>query len=96
MTKLNRHQTYAIEMIKEAFLDGFLGYENTLQDYPKDSEEYKMAYEVLHMGHEKLVEMIYRLVQVYAKNNAIERHINFAGKDFIKERISKRLEKYGY
>ena len=96
MKKLNRHQQYVMELINEAFLDGFLGYENTLNDFPKDSEEYKRAYEVINATRDEKIKMIYNLVVYYTNCNEHDKHIRFAGTDWIKERISKRLEKYGY
>lgn len=96
MTKLNGHQSYALGLINEAFLDSFLGYENTLQDAPKDSEDYKRACEVLNAPREVKIERLYRMVAYYTNKSEHDRHIRFAGADWIKERISKKLEKYGY
>ena len=47
------------------------------------------------MGHDNLVNELYD----YVMANAIKgtaKHLRFAGANFIKERISKRLTKWGY
>lgn len=82
------------------------GLENTLQDNPEESEEYKHAQSILN-DHQALVDMIYdeATSKIYGDgfccfNPSTVRHelrdINFCGKEFIMERIEKRLTKEGY
>lgn len=91
--KLNSHEKQVARLIANATSEIIGGFENTLLDYPEDSEEYKGAKAVLN--HDTLFEMIYRYVMEESRSNYAS-HIRFAGKKFIEERIEKRLAKEGY
>ncbi len=94
-SEMNAHQREAFDFIISSMSDYIGGYENTLQDCKKDSEDYKEAYEFLHQGHEALRDLIYDEVMSLS-DKGMAKHLRFAGKEFILERISKRLEKWGY
>ena len=90
----NSHEKLAIMLIKESMSSFIGGYENSLLDNDEDSEEYKSAYEFLHSGHENLVDTIYW--DVMHCQRGYEKHLRFSGETFIRDQISKRLEKWGY
>lgn len=75
---------------------GFIvgGLENTLMDYEPDTEEYKEA-EATLKDHSVLTDMVYTEV-MWDTEKSILKHIKFCGKDFIMERIDKRLKKLGH
>lgn len=79
------------------------GLENTCLDNPKDSEEYRNAYDLLH-DHKRLVDMLYReaTTAVYFEDGCcfntavvkrVLRDINFLGKEWIMERCERRITK---
>ena len=80
-------------IIKRSVSEWIGGYENTLQDYMPEDEEYKYAKEILN--HDTLFENIYQELIEYTKNNR-DSHIRFAGKEFMEERIEHWLKKSGY
>lgn len=95
LSEMNEHQKIATKFIAEAMSDLIGGFENQLEDAEDGSEEKKEAEAFLNMGHEALVDRIYfEVMQSADKGTA--KHARFAGTEFIKERISKRLEKWGY
>lgn len=81
------------------------GWENTMQDNDKDSEEYKGAQEWLS-DHDRLAEYIYSEVISTVYGDGVMswggsearylRDIRFCGKAWILERIEARLRKMGY
>lgn len=78
------------------------GWENTLEDYPEESDEYKSAQNAL-ADHDGLVAAIYQEainnVHDYALGFAPAsalKDIRFCGKEFIMERVEKRVAKMGY
>lgn len=81
------------------------GLENTLLDYPEDSDEYKSAYELLH-DHDRLVDTLYQMATsaVYGEGFCgfgteyqLEiLDIRFCGKEWLMERCEKRITKEGY
>lgn len=91
--EMNSHEAQVAKLISRATSEIIGGYENTLLDYPEDSEEYKEAKEIL--THDTLFGMIYDYVMEESRSNYAS-HIRFAGKQFIEERIEKRLQKEGY
>lgn len=91
--EMNSHEKQVAKLISLATSEIIGGYENTLLDYPEDSEEYKEAKEILN--HDTLFGMIYDYVMEESRRNYAS-HIRFAGKQFIEERIEKRLQKEGY
>lgn len=92
---MNGHEKMAYRFICEAMSEIIGGYENTMMDWEEGTEEYNDAYELLHSGHENLVDFIYCETMALA-DTGMAKHMRFAGKDWIRERISKRLTKWGY
>lgn len=95
ISEMNAHQKEAYRWISESMSEYIGGYENTLQDYEEEDEEYKEAEEFLNLPHDELVEIIYNDVMAGA-DKGTAKHLRFAGAEWIKERISKRLTKWGY
>lgn len=94
-SEMNAHQLVAFDFIVYAMSELIAAYELTLEDEPEDSEEYKAAKEYLSQGHDELVKIVYDEVMDMA-DKGTAKHLRFAGADFIKERISRRLTKWGY
>ena len=95
ISEMNKHQREAFRCVCEASGEYIGGWENTMLDYPEDHEEYKNAQTVLSRTHEELVDDIYQMVMAESDKGVL-RHLRFAGKDFILERIDRRLKKWGY
>ena len=91
----NAHQKLAWRLANEIYCDIVGGLENAMLDNPKDSEEYKRAERALK-NPEVLVNMIYGDVQRTATMQGNAKHIRFAGEDWTRERIARRLAKDGY
>lgn len=102
---MSLRQRKAFYNIKYAAHDLLGGLENTLEDYPEDSEEYKRA-KALVNNHNALVSLLYYNAtsavytdgavwfSSYAKK--IIRDINFCGKEWLIECCEKRIIKEGY
>lgn len=85
--------------------DDLGGLENTLMDYPEDSDEYKSAYAFLH-DHDRLVKRLYEdaTTCVYdvgycgfgPAHERLIRDIRFCGKDWLMECCEERIKKEGY
>ena len=81
------------------------GLENTLSDYPEDSEEYKNAKASLE-DHDGLVKELYAMAttEVYdegscafgASAKSYIRDIRFCGKEWLMARCEARIKKNGY
>ena len=95
VSEMNAHEKVAFMYVCEVMSELIGGWENTLMDNPEDSEEYKNAYHDLHVGHETLIDWIYSDVMSYS-DKGTAKHLRFAGEKFIKERIDRRLTKWGY
>lgn len=91
--ELNVREKAIIKLIRQSGSEWIGAYENTLQDFPEDSEEYKEAKELLN--HDTLFEKIYGDVMQESKKNR-DSHIRFAGKEFIQKEIERYLAKMGY
>lgn len=94
-SEMNAHERLAFDYICNAMSETIGAYENALEDCDKDSEEYKTAYEILNSGHDNLKDWIYRDVMLNS-DKGTAKHLRFAGEAFIKERIDRRLTKWGY
>lgn len=94
-SEMNTHQLLAFEFICYAMSELIAGYELSLQDYPEGSEEYEEAKAYLGRGKEALKNDVYEEVMALA-DKGTAKHLRFAGKDFIMERIDRRLTKWGY
>ena len=94
-TEMNAHEKLAYRFVCEVTSEMIGGYENTLLDCDESDEEYKIAYDFLHLGHDELTGELY--AEVMARSDkSTTRALRFAGESFIKERISRRLTKWGY
>lgn len=78
------------------------GWENTLLDESEGSDDWKKAYDVLH-DHDGLKEAIYHLATTALYINGCQfnderlvKDIRLCGKEWLMERIEKRLVKEGY
>lgn len=92
---MNAHQKKAYLMLKDLYNDGVGGYENALIDYPEDSEEYKEAQEVLADRDGIKADVYAETISIAEKQGSL-RHIKFAGKEWMMERIEELLQKDGY
>lgn len=106
VSEMNQRQKKAFFNIKWAANDLLGGLENTLMDYPEDSDEYRRAYAELH-DHETLVAQLYDMATtcIYGEGfccfdkRAVQheiRDINFCGKEWLMERCERRITKEGY
>lgn len=95
LSEMNAHQKEAYRWIMASMSEFIGGYENTLLDYCEEDEEYQTAQNFLNQPHDELVEIIYNDVMAGA-DKGTAKHMRFAGTEWIKERISKRLAKWGY
>ena len=105
VNEMNQRQKKAFYKIKYAAYDLIGGLENTLMDYPEDSDEYKSAYAFLH-DHDRLVKRLYEdaTTCVYdvgycgfgPEHERLIRDIRFCGKDWLMERCEERIKKEGY
>lgn len=106
VAEMNERQKKAFYNIKYAAYDLLGGLENTMLDYPEDSEEYKSAKELLG-NHEALVQELYQRATsaVFSYDGAVwfgkpaemfTRDINFCGKAWLMERCEARIRKEGY
>ena len=94
-SEMNAHQLVAFDFIVYVMSELIAANELSLQDYPEGSEEYEAAKEYLGRGHDALLKDVYDEVMAMA-DKGTAKHLRFAGADFIKERISRRLTKWGY
>lgn len=92
---MNAHESTAYRYICKVMSEFIGGYENSLMDYAEDEPEYKEAKEFLATPHDEMVDFMYDEVMSYA-DKGTNRHLKFAGAEFIKKAISKRLTAWGY
>ena len=105
ISEMNTQQKKAFYNIRNAA--GYLigGLENTMEDYPEDSEEYQEAKATLD-DHDFLVNQIYdlALTEIFLEGanifgKAAEtclKDIRFCGKEWLMERVEKQVTKAGY
>lgn len=91
----NLHHKKADYIVNKVMCDVIGGYENTLEDFEEDDEEYIEAKAYLSRPKEELVEKMYQLVMSESDHD-IDKHLRFAGSDFIRERIRHKLTEWGY
>ncbi len=96
LSEMNAHQKAMFRLMDEVTCDYIGGFENSLSDNPVESEEYQAAYRFLNQGHDKLAEFFYSHIMSDCKVGTNATHLRFAGSQFLKERIEKRLIKFGY
>lgn len=95
-SEMNVHQKAMFDLMAGIMEEYIGGYENTLLDYSEEDEEYKSAKEFLGMGHDEMKEFFYNEVMGCCKSGTNASHARFAGGDFLRERIERRLVKWGY
>ena len=94
LSEMNTRQKIVAKLAWETCGNIVGGLENTLLDNDPNDIEYKNAEKTLK-DHEALVEMIYHDVMMDTEKIYMK-HFRFVGKDFIIERIDKRLKRWGY
>ena len=92
-SEMNAHERIAFDAVCEVMSELIAGAELILEDYPEDDEEYLTAKAYLSQPKDKLIDDIYKEV---VNKKGVLKHLRFAGKDFIIERIDRRLTKWGY
>ena len=102
---MNARQKKAFRNILYAARFTIGGLENTLADNAEDSEEYQNAKAAL-ADHEGLVSEIYYeathsiygdgFVQFNQEASSFMKDIRFCGKDWLMERVERRVRKMGY
>lgn len=93
---MNAHEKTMYRLMDEATIEFIGGYENTMEDYSPETEEYKVAEKFLTMGHEKMAAFFYDYVMSMCKKGTNATAARFAGGEFLRERIERRLVKWGY
>ncbi len=105
ISEMNAQQKKAFYNIRNAadYLIG--GLENTMEDYPENSEEYQAAQSTLE-DHDFLVNQIYdlALTEIFMEGanifgraaEAYLKDIRFCGKEWLMERVEKQVIKAGY
>lgn len=91
----NKHEQLAWKLMIEQYNMYIGGLENILEDYNENDKEYQEAKETLS-NHDLLKQFIYDETIAIAEQMRFAKSIKFAGKDFLMERIEKRLVKDGY
>ena len=104
-SELNVREKKAYKNIKYACDDLIGGLVNTMQDFDKDSKEFKSAQKML-CNHDDLVDELYYMattnvydVGMCAFGESAKRYIKdirFCGKEWLMEMCDKRIKKEGY
>ena len=95
LSEMNANQRKAWEIAVEAVNMYIGGYENQMEDSEEGSENWIEAYNALHASHEEMVETCLAWARMSREWERLE-HLHFVGIDFLRERVHKRLVKYGY
>ena len=91
VSEMNAHQFAMYQEMDYWMCEEIGGAENAMEDYKPGSEEYENAKKFLEQGHDELAKYFYNRVM-----SCCQEHAKFAGSDFLKERIERRLNKWGY
>lgn len=94
--EMTSHQKKMYFLMDEIMCEIIGGFENSLEDYALDTEEYKEAEAFLTQGHDELAAYFYDEVMSRCKAGGYSSHARFAGGDFLRARIDKRLKKWDY
>lgn len=94
-SEMNEHQKAAFNRVCAEMSEIIGGHENNMMDNPVNSEIYQESAKFLSQPREVLIDYIYDSV-MKASDKKTEKHLRFAGKAFIVERIDRRLAKWGY
>ena len=95
-SEMTNHQKKMFLLMDEVMCEIIGGFENSLEDYKPDTEEYQAADAFLSQGHDELAAYFYDEVMSRCQAGSDASCARFAGGDFLKERIDKRLKKWGY
>lgn len=95
VSEMNSNQRLVWEIAVENVNEYIGGFENDLEDCEEDSDGWKTAKDALSLSHEELIDEILSWCRADQRWQRIE-NLHFVGLDFMRERISKRLAKYGY
>lgn len=96
LREMDAHQKAMYKLMDSWTCDMIGGYENTLCDYATDTEEYKKAESFLKQPHEDMAKYFYDMVMSDCRQGSNAEHARFAGSQFLKDRIERRLTKWGY
>lgn len=95
VSEMNGNQYMVYQLAIENCSDYIGGFENQMQDSCEGSDEYNEAKRALSLSHDELVEEIASWCRMDNRWRKVE-NLHLVGLDFLKERISKRLTKWGY
>lgn len=95
-SEMNTHQRLVFDLMREVMSEYIGGYENTLLDEKPGSVDYEEAKAFLESGREALTKAVYDEVMERCKVGTNATHARFAGSEFLRERIDRRLAKWGY
>ena len=94
-SELNSNQKIVYRIVIDECSNYIGGYENQLDDNQEGTEDWQEAYDALHKSHEELVDIIMRWVRGNSLWECNE-HLHFVSLEWIRERIDRRLKKWGY
>ena len=92
-SEMTSHQKKMFFLMDEVMCDIIGGFANSLEDNKPDTAEYKVADAFLSQGHDELAAYFYNEVMNRCQAGSDASCARFAGGDFLKERIEKRLNK---
>ena len=92
---MDGHQSKMFFLIDEVMSAVLSDYTYCMATNAPHTPQYKEAKIFLSKGHDELVSYFYNEV-MSCTAGSYYRHARFAGGDFLKERIDKRLKKWGY
>lgn len=95
VSEMNINQRRVYTLCVEACNEYIGGWENARDDAEPDSEEWKQANYMLTQDHDTLVEWILSDVRSTPEWKKLE-NLHFVTIEWTKERIDKRLSKWGY
>lgn len=96
ISEMTSHQKKMYFIMDEIMCEIIGGFENVLEDYDSSSQECKEAEAFLSQGHDELAAYFYDEVMSRCKAGSYSSAARFAGGDFLRERIDKRLKKWNY
>ena len=88
----NGHQSKMLFLIDEVMSAVISDCEYYMAVYNSHIPQHKEAKAFLSQGHDKLAAYFYKEVMRRSAHDSYYRHARFAGSDFLKEKIDKRLK----
>lgn len=95
LSEMNNNQKLAFSIAAEATDYYIGGWENIMADSEPGSVNYEEAEQALSYSHDELVEIILSDCRINPSWRKLK-NLHLVGLDFLRERISRRLTKYGY